>query len=147
MPPAATVTTAMAAAAKNGAARRRAVKLRPGSQREPRNLVIVADDDVAVGVGGMRPQHIGKLSPAHVGIGRLDQLRAADLLETGWQELRDHQFAAIVVDEVAIAIPDEERGAPRRVLFQERVGLPHELARGGLEAAKLPVVVDAVHVY
>src|SRR5438552_11657200 len=77
---------------------------------------------------------------------RLNQPGAIDLFESLWRQLRDDQLAAIVVDEEAVAVPDKKRRAVHRAFFEERVRPPYQLACGGVETAKLAVVVHAVHV-
>src|SRR5262245_54816226 len=75
---------------------------RPAGEGEADDFAVVADDDVAVGVGGVGPEHVGQLPAANVGMRRTDQAGAADFLETLRRQLRHHQLAAVVVDEVPI---------------------------------------------
>src|SRR6185436_10397587 len=89
---------------------------RSGRERETDDLVVVPDDHVAVGIGGVRPEDIRQLPPPDVGVCWLDQPGAADFREPLWRKSSGDELAAIVVDEVAVSVLDEERRPVHRVL-------------------------------
>src|SRR5207253_9882290 len=52
-------------------------------ERVAKDLLVVANDDVAVGVGGVGPSDGAEFTAACTGCGRLDDLRPADFLVSG----------------------------------------------------------------
>src|ERR1700680_1656063 len=119
---------------------------RPAGEGKANDFAVVADDDMAVRVGRGGPRHVGKLPAPNVRVRWRDQVGAADLLETLRREPRHHELAAVIVDEVPIAVAHEEGCAIHGVLLEERVRFPHELAGRDRQAAELAVVVDAVQI-
>src|SRR5207342_1195808 len=62
------------------------------------------------------------------------------------RELRDDELAAIVVDEVTVAVAHEVGGGIEGPLFGQRLSLPHQLARGDLETPQRAVVAQTVDI-
>src|SRR5437773_6876739 len=115
-------------------------------ERVANNLLVVARVDVLVGVRRMYPVDIRQLPPVFGRRGRLDHLRAADLLVPFRTEPRDHELAAIVVDEVAVALTDDETRDPTPSLPGDVLRFPDALAVLRPDATKLTVAADAVDV-
>src|SRR2546428_3959798 len=115
-------------------------------ERIANNLLVVARVDVRVGVRRMYPVDVRQLAPVFGRRGRLDHLRAADLLVPFRTEPRDHELAAIVVDEVAVALTDDETRDPTPSLPGDVLRFPDALAVLRPDATKLTVAADAVDV-
>ena len=77
-------------------------------QRNGNNLFIISRDDAAVGVCRMGPVHRAQFAAVPRIASGLDELGAADFPITLRGELRDDQFAPIVIDEVAVALAYDE---------------------------------------
>src|SRR5262249_44363624 len=116
------------------------------SQRVADDLLVVARIEMLVRVRGMHPVDVRELAAVFGGCRRLDHLRAADLLVPFRAQLRDHQLAAVVVDEIAVAMTDDETGDPPSPLPGDLLCLPHPLAGLGPDATELTVAADAVDV-
>src|SRR5262245_25773912 len=110
-----------------------------GGERRADDLLVVARVDVPVGVGGIQPADVHQLPPVLRRRSRLDQVGAADLLVALRTRLDDDQLAAIVVDEQAVAVADDDARRPARLLLGDRLRLPDPLAGAGAQAAELPV--------
>src|SRR5229473_2628878 len=119
----ASATRTAASSASSRAGPKRALRLisGPAGEGEANDFVVVTDNDVAVRVGRVGPEHVGQLTAPDVRVGRRDEGRAADLLETLGRKLCHHELAAVIVDEVPIVVTHEERGAIHGVLLEERV--------------------------
>ena len=76
---------------------------------------------------------------------RLDEPRAVELHVALRREPREDQVAGVVVDEVAVAVPHEERGAPAR-LRGHLAAHPEPPSRPRVQAAQFAVAAHAVDV-
>src|SRR4030095_10324474 len=117
----------------------------PG-ERGSQDLFVVADDHMPVGIGRMRPMNRA-LWFAGVGVRRLNQVSATDLVIALWAQLCDHEIAALSVDEIAITVPHEEcRGKGRRPAGNQIARAPHLLSGGQFPTLQLTLAhtVDVV---
>src|ERR1700730_11212110 len=112
---------ASTASSRSGMKRMGPLTSRPAGEGEANDFVVVADDDVAVRVGRVGPEHVGQLTAPNVRVCRRDEVCAADFLKTLRREPGHHELASVIVDEVPIAVAHEERGAVHGVLLEERV--------------------------
>ena len=77
---------------------------------------------------------------------RPDQDRPADLGVAGRSHASDDQLAAVVVDEIAVAVADHERRRIASPLARHGLGLPDTLAGGEAQASELSVAADPIDV-
>src|SRR5438034_4623909 len=108
------------------------------------NLLIISGVHMPIGEGRMRPQHIA----SGRGVGRLQQMGAADLFVGFRGEPGDDEITFFVEEKEAVAIFHDESIGPADRL--PRGGglecFPDPLARGGFQAAQLAVTADAIDV-
>src|SRR5207249_285526 len=107
------------------------------------DFLVVPPVNAAIGKGRMTPDH----RPIRHRIGRLQQMRAADLFIALGTQLRDDEIALLIRQEKPIAVHDNEGRRPA-LLFAAggNKSLPYTLARIGFEAAELAIAARAVDV-
>ena len=79
--------------------------------------MVVAGDDVAVGVGGVGPVDGAEFAAAVDERCRLDELGSADFLVALGRESGDDELAPVVVDEIAVVVFDDVSGGPAGVVW------------------------------
>src|SRR5262245_40815108 len=91
----------------------------------------------------MRPDDI---APRRL-VGRLQYLRAANLVVALWRQTRDDEVALLVKNEIAILVRDQERVRPASLLAAGSLErFPQAFAGRGFQAAQLAVAAHAIDV-
>ena len=107
-----------------------------------------AMNDMPVRIGRVRPvdDPIERLARAEPSAPRrLDQLRAIQLDVPFGRELRDHEIAVVVVDEIAVAVLHHKGGAPS-CLGGHLGAHPEAIAGPRVQPTQLAVAADAIGV-
>ena len=118
---------------------RRAVLFR---QAVAADFVVVSEVHATIGEGGVRPDE-GALAHA---MGRLNELRAADLLVTFGAEPGNDQLAKIVREKISVTVPDGKHIGPTRRSFAggRCEGAPDAFSIGQTRADEVAAIAAGV---